>query len=122
MIYTDTRRQFWRLSQTLGRMGGTVAVAALIPLSAPLAAVTLLAKLALELSTLRGDGPSARLQSSLLSPLVVARLVIASLLLPALFVTPAGVTVILFALGELMERTLFFRAVDSPKMPGVPAR
>jgi hypothetical protein len=37
-------------------------------------------------------------------------------------VTPAGVTVILFALGELMERTLFFRAVDSPKMPGVPAR
>ena len=120
MIYTDTRRQFWRLSQTLGRMGGTVAIAALIPLSAPLAAVTLVAKLALELNTLRGDSPSARLQRSLLSPLVAARLVIASLILPTLFVAPAGVTVVLFALGELLERTLFFRAVDSPKMPGQP--
>jgi hypothetical protein len=122
MIYTDTRRQFWRPSQTLGRMGGTLAIAALIPLSAPLAAVTLLAKIGLELSTLRGDSPSARLQRSLLSPLVAARLVIASLLLPALFVAPAGVTVMLFGLGELLERTLFFRAVDSPKMPGVPTR
>ncbi len=121
MIYTDTRRQFWRLSQTLGRMGGTVAIAALIPISAPLAAVTLVAKLALELNTLRGDSPSARLQRSLLSPLVAARLIIASLLLPTLFVAPAGVTVVLFGIGELLERTLFFRAVDSPKMPGVPA-
>ena len=122
MIYTDTRRQFWRLPQTLGRMGGTVAIAALIPLSAPLAAVTLVAKLALELNTLRGGSPSARLQRSLLSPLVAARLVIASLILPTLFVAPAGVTVVLFALGELLERTLFFRAVDSPKMPGQPTR
>jgi formate dehydrogenase iron-sulfur subunit len=121
MIYTDTRRQFWRLSQTLGRMGGTVAIATLIPLSAPLAGFTLVAKLALELNTLRGDSPSARLQRSLLSPLVAARLVIASLLLPTLFVAPAGVTVVLFGIGELLERTLFFRAVDSPKMPGVPA-
>ena len=122
MIYTDTRRQFWRLPQTLGRMGGTVAIAALIPLSAPLAAVSLVAKLALELNTLRGGSPSARLQRSLLSPLVAARLVIASLILPTLFVAPAGVTVVLFALGELLERTLFFRAVDSPKMPGQPTR
>ena len=26
-----------------------------------------------------------------------------------------------FALGELLERALYFRAVDSPKMPGVSA-
>ncbi|MCS6243733.1 MAG: dimethyl sulfoxide reductase anchor subunit [Opitutus sp.] len=121
MIYTDTRRQFWRLSQTLGRMGGTVAIAALIPFSAPLAAVVLVAKLALELSTLRGTSTSARLQRGLLSPLVLARLAVAGLAFAGFFMLPPAAAVILFGIGEILERTLFFRAVDSPKMPGVPA-
>ena len=120
MIYTDTRRQFWRLSQTLGRMGGTVAIAALIPFSAPLAAVVLVAKLALELSTLRGTSTSARLQRGLLSPLVVARLAVAGLAFAGFFMLNPAAAVILFGIGEILERTLFFRAVDSPKMPGVP--
>lgn len=122
MIYTDTRRQFWCLTQTLGRMFGTVAIAALIPLSAPLAAVLLVAKLALELNTLRGTSTSARLQRGPLSPLVVARLAVAGLVVAAVFVAPAFASVLLFGVGEFLERTLFFRAVDSPKMPGVPAR
>lgn len=121
MIYTDTRRQFWCLPQTLGRMFGTVAIAALIPLSAPLAAIALVTKLVLELNTLRGTSTSARLQRGLLSPLVVARLAVAGLVLTAVFVAPAFASVLLFGVGELLERTLFFRAVDSPKMPGVPA-
>jgi len=121
MIYTDTRRQFWRLSQSLGRMGGTVAIATLVPLSAPLASVLFVAKLALELSTLRGTSTSARLQRGLLSPLVVARLAVAGLALAGFLTLPPTIAVILFGVGELLERTLFFRAVDSPKMPGVPA-
>jgi hypothetical protein len=38
---------------------------------------------------------------------------------------PAGVTywvtLPIFLLGEFAERHLFFRAVDAPKMPGVPS-
>ena len=120
MIYTDTRRQFWRLSQTLGRMGGTVAIATLVPLSASLASVLFIAKLALELTSLLGTSTSARLQRGLLSPLVVARLAVAGLAFAGFFMLNAAAAVILFGVGELLERTLFFRAVDSPKMPGVP--
>jgi Fe-S-cluster-containing dehydrogenase component/DMSO reductase anchor subunit len=120
MIYTDTRRQFWRLSQTLGRMGGTVAITTLVPLSAPLASVLFVAKLALELTSLRGTSTSARLQRGLLSPLVVARLAVAGLAFAGFFMLNPAAAVILFGVGELLERTLFFRAVDSPKMPGVP--
>jgi hypothetical protein len=121
MIYTDTRRQFWRLSQTLGRMGGTVAIATLVPLSAPLASLLFIGKLALELNTLRGNSTSARLQRGLLSPLVVARLAVAGLAFAGFFMLNPAAAVILFGVGELLERTLFFRAVDSPKMPGVPS-
>jgi DMSO reductase anchor subunit len=120
MIYTDTRRHFWRLSQTLGRMGGTVAIATLVPLSAPLASVLFIAKLSLELTSLRGTNTSARLQRGLLSPLVVARLAVAGLAFAGFFMLNPAAAVILFGVGELLERTLFFRAVDSPKMPGVP--
>ena len=120
MIYTDTRRHFWRLSQTLGRMGGTVLIATLVPFSAPLASLALVAKLALELSTLRGESTSARLQRGPLSPLVVARLAVAGLVFAGFFMLPSVFSVVLFGIGELLERTLFFRAVDSPKMPGVP--
>jgi hypothetical protein len=37
---------------------------------------------------------------------------------PAVFAWPV---LALSLLGELIERYLFFRAVDAPKMPGVPA-
>jgi hypothetical protein len=53
---------------------------------------------------------------------VVARLAVAGLVVAAVFVAPAFASVLLFGVGEFLERTLFFRAVDSPKMPGVPAR
>jgi formate dehydrogenase iron-sulfur subunit len=121
MIYIDTRRTFWRPSQSFGRMFGTVLVAALAPISPLAAALALLAKLALELFTLRGDSTSARLQRGPLAPLVIARVAIASITLLAIFHLPSPIVLVLLALGELLERTLFFRAVDSPKMPGVPS-
>jgi formate dehydrogenase iron-sulfur subunit len=121
MIYIDTHRSFWRPSQSFGRMFGTVVIAALSIISPLAAALALLGKLALELSTLRGDSTSARLQRGPLAPLVIARLAIASITLLAIFHLPSPIFLVLFSLGELLERTLFFRAVDSPKMPGVPS-
>jgi formate dehydrogenase iron-sulfur subunit len=123
MIYIDTKRSFWRPSQSFGRMAGTVIIAALAPISPLAAALILLAKLALELSTLRGDSTSARLQRGPLAPLVVARVAIAVLTLTVFLLPTSSFLLLLplFALGELLERTLFFRAVDSPKMPGVPS-
>jgi formate dehydrogenase iron-sulfur subunit len=123
MIYIDTKRSFWRPSQSFGRMFGTVIIAALAPISPLAAALILLAKLTLELSTLRGDSTSARLQRGPLAPLVVARVAIALLTLTVFLLPTSSFLLLLplFALGELLERTLFFRAVDSPKMPGVPS-
>jgi formate dehydrogenase iron-sulfur subunit len=123
MIYIDTKRSFWRPSQSFGRMAGTALIAALAPIYPLAAALILLAKLALELSTLRGDSASARLQRGPLAPLVVARVAIALLTLTVFLLPTSSFLLLLplFALGELLERTLFFRAVDSPKMPGVPS-
>ncbi len=121
MIYTDTRRHFWRLSQTLGRMAGTVLIAALTFINAPLAALVLVAKLALELTTYRGVSVSARLQQGPLHRLWVARVVLGGLTI-LLFVTQHTELGFFFLItSELLERILFFRAVDSPKMPGVPS-
>ena len=83
------------------------------------AATALVVKLGLELSTLHGESLSARLQRGPLGPLVVARLAVAGLVLAGFFTLPALFSVLLLGVGELLERTLFFRAVDAPKMPGV---
>ena len=121
MIYIDTRRRFWRPAYTFGRMGGTVAVSALAFVSAPLAAVTLAAKLGLESLSLFGTSHPARLQRGPLFGHLVARFAAAgfSILLFALSEPLFAFT--FFALGELLERALYFRAVDSPKMPGLSA-
>lgn len=121
MIYVDTRRRFWRPSQSFGRMAGTIAVTTLAFVSVPLTLSALSLKLALELSTLIGSGPSARLQRGPLSPLLAARLLLGGGAL-ALFSIKAPVLALAwFVLGELAERTLFFQAVDAPKMPGMPS-
>lgn len=121
MIYTDTRRHFWRLPQTLGRMAGTVLIAALAFRHPPLAAVALAAKLALELGTYRGGSVSARLQQGPLRRLWGSRLVIALLTAVLFLANHAALAFFFLFIGELLERTLFFTAVDSPKMPGVPS-
>ena len=121
MIYIDTRRRFWRPSQSFGRMAGTILITALAFVSAPLAIAALSAKLALELITLIGSGNSARLQRGPLLPVLAGRLLLGAGALALLAIDAPLLAVAWFVLGELAERTLFFQAVDAPKMPGMPS-
>lgn len=148
MIYVDTRRCFWRATQTFPRFIGTGVVLTLGtcfaagPTSGALAAalaLAVLAKLFFEANSLAGtfdvgDVPRAEQKPGLLlqgrlRPVHEARTACAFLggiACPALLcagpLPPAvawlGLT--LLVAGELLERSLYFRAVDAPKMPGVP--
>lgn len=147
MIYADTQRVFWRFANTAPRFFGTAVILGLAgALTAPgaprtlgfiLAAATLL-KLAFEARAVapikeEDDGlhPPARQTARLLTgPLLPAntlRVVCALLggmLLPFMVAAGAAPAVAawpalgLALVGELIERYLFFRAVDAPKMPG----
>lgn len=121
MIYVDTRRQFWRATQTFPRFFGTAALCAAALLAPAVAAVLLLAKLGWETRTQSGGGPSARLQNGPLRPLATARVGLALATSVLLVVIPGPWLLLPLLAGELAERLLFFRAVDAPKMPGVPS-
>ncbi len=149
MIYVDTRREFWRFAHTAPRFLGSAVVlglaSALASPGAPRAlglalALATLFKLLLEsraLAPLGGDRdeitPARNTALLLVGPLRsvnelrVACALLGGILLPlmlALGPAPAGLGWVALAaslLGELLERSLFFRAVDAPKMPGVPA-
>ncbi len=121
-LYIDTRRRFWAAPQTLLRMGGTTLITTLaLAGPPPLAALALTLKLGGEAQSLFGRSHSARLQRGPLRRLVLARFAFGLGALTALTYLPNWVGLALFGLGEVFERTLFFRAVDSPKMPGQPA-
>lgn len=118
MIYVDTHRPFWKFSQSAARMFGTVAIATLVCVSAPAAAVALVIKLIVEASKLEGDGATARLQ---LGPLHNAKRIRFSCGLISIvffFLGPAVPGLAFLLIGEIAERYLYFRAVDAPKMPG----
>jgi Fe-S-cluster-containing dehydrogenase component/DMSO reductase anchor subunit len=127
MIYIDTRRHFWRAAPTFARMGGTVLVAALAILTPPFAALALVTKLAAEFAFVAASPTSARLYADPLHRLARTRLALGIAATAALTLLPAApalllpLGLVLFALGELAERALYFRAVDAPKMPGQPA-
>jgi len=121
MIYIDTRRRFWRPSQSLGRMAGTILITTLAFVSTPLTIAALSAKLVLELTTLIGSGASARLQRGPLLPVLSARLLLGAGALALFAIDTPLLAVAWFVIGELAERTLFFQAVDAPKMPGMPS-
>ena len=147
MIYVDTRRVFWRFASTAPRfLGGGIVLGlagALAVGAAPSAlgfalAIAMAVKLAFEAAALAPmrddpDEPStparrtARLLAGKLRPVNEIRLLAAGLggvLLPvslALGAAPAwaGWAALAIVLaGETLERSLFFRAVDAPKMPG----
>ncbi|MDP3073132.1 MAG: DmsC/YnfH family molybdoenzyme membrane anchor subunit [Opitutaceae bacterium] len=121
MIYVDTRRHFWRAAQTFPRFFGTALVVAAACL-APLAAIPLLAfKLALESRTFFFGEVSARLQRGPLARAAVARDLCGLTALVLLTAAPVWLALAPLLAGELAERYLFFRAVDAPKMPGVPS-
>ncbi len=151
MIYVDTRRVFWRFTNTAPRFFGSAILLGLVSaLAAPgaprwlgyvLMAATML-KLAFEARAITplqelDDGThsparqTARLLTGPLRPANELRLlagILGGILLP--FTVAAGAappTAAWFALalvlcGELAERYLFFRAVDAPKMPGQPRK
>lgn len=150
MIYVDTHRAFWRLANTAPRfLGSSVVLGLAGALTLPdfprlpgfLLAAAMVVKLALEtraIHPLREEnaGPptpahqTARLLAGpLLRPvneLRTAAALLGGVLLPlslAAGVAPSclgGLALGLVLAGELAERYLFFRAVDVPKMPGLP--
>ncbi|MCC5025561.1 MAG: dimethyl sulfoxide reductase anchor subunit [Candidatus Synoicihabitans palmerolidicus] len=128
MIYIDTPRHFWRPSATFIRMGGTVLVAALLPV-APLAAVVVLtAKLGFEHSQQRTTTPSAQILRTHLAPTHRLRILLGTCALGAFvtyyvtnFTVALAAAAALWFAGEIAERYLYFRAVDSAKMPGINA-
>jgi len=120
MIYIDTRRRFWAPLFTSARFLGTAAIAALIPIYAPAAIAALLLKLSLEAFQTLGPSTSARIQRGPLGPLLTVRFLLAASSVATLFANQPLAAFALFAAGEIAERVLFFKAVDSPKMPGHP--
>ena len=121
MIYIDTRRRFWIPLPTFIRFLGTAAIAATIPINAPIAIALLALKLTCEIFQTTGNTVSARIQRGPLKKLLIAKILLSTSSVFALLAGQPVVAFALFALGELAERTLFFKAVDSPKMPGHPA-
>ncbi len=121
LIYADTPRRFWRWPLSGGRMVGTLLGAALAPIAPVAAAATVLAKLALEASTLLGDDAPARVQRGPLRRLAGVRLALGLAAAAGFVVAPGWPVFALWLAGELAERTLFFRAVDPSRMPGAPA-
>lgn len=125
MIYHDTRRALWRLPRTALRFFGTVVVFTLLahPLALTIAMLTL--KLIPEVLFLRGaraeewspDTHSARLQSGPLRPVFTARISLAALAIMLAWMHPLWAVPALLG-AELLERLLFFRSVQAPKMPG----
>ncbi|MES2694523.1 MAG: DmsC/YnfH family molybdoenzyme membrane anchor subunit [Verrucomicrobiota bacterium] len=123
MIYVDTRRHFWRAAQTFPRFFGTAAVLALPFISPYAAALALLVKLAWETRTTAEPGAPKRHQRGPLVSAVAVRDVLCLLSIALLVAAPQLSPWIVFVpifLGELAERYIFFRAVDAPKMPGLP--
>mgnify|MGYP007083873530 CR=1 FL=1 len=120
-----TRREFWRFTQTAPRFFGTAVLFALTPLAPGAAALALLVKLAWESRTFFHEAVSSRLQRGPLAHAVLTRDLLALAALVLLVTAPQlatyWVTLPLLLAGELAERSLFFRAVGSPKMPGQPA-
>jgi formate dehydrogenase iron-sulfur subunit len=144
MVYVDTPRLFWNWKQTVPRFLGTTlllgtaatALFAQQPIYFAAISVIALAKLAPELAILRHiSGPNnsplartAKLMSGALRDVTAFRfstLVIGGILLPLFAFTQNATTdwiaptilLTVFA-SEIAERSLFFRAVAQPKMPG----
>jgi DMSO reductase anchor subunit len=145
MIYHDTRRVLWHWRRSVALFFGSTAALGLSALfacnpsngwalSALVLALTV--KLIFEISVLR-HGVDRALTSLKKTALLITRrfqhvafarllcaatgLGLALLLHVGTFPWPSAVAWLPFALilvGEILERSLFFRAVDAPKMPG----
>lgn len=147
MIYADTQRPFWRVPVSGGKffgsaiglgLAGSMAVAAFTgELFAPCIiglSVFFLLKLGLEATQLgafskEGMPPEKKSALLMLQPLgnwtavryasgFVGLACFAALLAESAHPALGGIGFIFLIIGELLERTLFFKAVTAPKMPG----
>jgi formate dehydrogenase iron-sulfur subunit len=121
MVYIDTRRVFWRAAQTVPRFFGTAAIVGAAVVAPMIAGMMLLAKMLWELRTFSSQTVSGRLQSGALSRVSAVREITGLLAVVLLVAWPGWLAATVLVAGELAERLLFFRAVDAPKMPGLPA-
>ncbi len=146
MIYVDTRRSFWRWSQTLPRFFGSAIVLgggatfALYPKPgyALTVAAGILIKLAIESRCFRAlddddddipkpDLQTARILAGPLRPVTAFRYLTALTVLVTMLVSlqaellfPLRLSIVALSFAsELTERYLYFRAVFAPKMPGM---
>lgn len=132
MIYVDTRRSFWRLPLTATRFLATTSAFFLLgistthPVAGPFAAVAVAATLLPGWIILRSARPkrewspdhhSARLMRGPLRPLTVSHLVLTATASISAILSPWLALPFLTA-SVIVERLLFFRAVQAPKMPG----
>ncbi|EDY83839.1 4Fe-4S binding domain protein [Verrucomicrobiia bacterium DG1235] len=134
-IYVDTQRSFWKLSSTLSKFYGSVVLGALSlgmlgsgQVSRTLSVALVLAtciKLVLEKRSFGENRTSDGLLTGVLSRIWRMRLGVGvATCLMAVSASLSGemyfsLLVLAFALaGELMERALYFKAVNAPKMPG----
>ncbi len=120
MIYIDTRRALWAWTQTVPRFFGTATVVALALTHPVIAAFALIAKLAWESRSTFDGSVAARLQRGPLKSAVAWRDALGGLAVIGLLTPFASWALAPLFVGELLERHLFFRAVDAPKMPGLP--
>ena len=120
MVYADTHRAYWSFPKTALRFAGTAFIigAALSghPLAAAFAAVM---KMLAEALVAPEDGAEHRLMWGPLKRQSLARLAcgVAGVIALPFATLPAA---ILLAAGEVLERSLFFRAAAAPRMPGNP--
>ena len=122
MIYVDTRRRLWAGEQTWVRMGGTVAIAATWWTLPALAVTLFLGKLIVEMATLAPESIQGKLQRGPLRRLCFGRFTFAAIALASMTTAKPVYTFAMFLVGELLERALYFRAVDAPKMLGMGGR
>ncbi|HVU18602.1 MAG TPA: DmsC/YnfH family molybdoenzyme membrane anchor subunit [Candidatus Didemnitutus sp.] len=129
MIYVDTRRTFWAFRRTAPQFLGAALVCGLaIPFPLATASV-LVVRMGWEAFGLRGQSASARLQRGPLRTVTTARYVLGAVATAFFCLAAIGgghaaacwIALGMTIAGELADRHIFFRVVDAPKMPGMPA-
>lgn len=126
MVYVDTRRESWSFPRTAVAFLSTTAVLGtalaacwfpcFAPAAAGLAAVLLLSEALRHLT--HADDWSLRVQRALLPGILAARFLTGLAgLVAILFLPPAGAA--LLGLSEIIGRSLYFRTVRAPRMPGL---
>jgi len=130
MVYAVTRRTWWRLGPTTFRFAATTLACGLAvrlvlspsPARAALLAGVVVVKLAWEASVFLPRDPDLERTAILLRRDLATptgwRFVLGGIAVVLAFVLPVAALAAL-VLGELLERSLFFRAVTAPRMPGL---